>query len=73
MNEEFKTTTVKKWGHSFVLLVPKEIRKYLGIEHGDLVGFRKCGRLVVMKRIRGSEAMPLTESEARQETVAAGD
>lgn len=74
MAEEFEgTLRVRKWGNSYVLLLPKEFRNLLGIVHRDLIAFRKLGRNVVLKRISGADLIPVTEAEARRRVVGVGD
>jgi antitoxin component of MazEF toxin-antitoxin module len=65
MDSPLLVTHVRRWSDSYVLILPRAIREHLGLVAGDVVGLRKVGRLVMMKRIVPGEVMPLTEEEAR--------
>jgi antitoxin component of MazEF toxin-antitoxin module len=65
--EEFQgTVRVKKWGKSFVIVIPREVRDFFGVVHRDMLAYRKVGRLVCFRKISAAELLPVTEAEAKQ-------
>lgn len=70
MPEEFEgIVRVRKWGSSYVICLPKELREFLAVVHRDMLAYRKVGRHVVLKRITPSELLPLGEGEKRRPPV----
>ena len=67
MSEEFEgVVRARKWGDSIVIVVPPEIRDFFGLEHRDMLAYRKVGRLVCFRRIKAGELLPTTEEEAQR-------
>jgi antitoxin component of MazEF toxin-antitoxin module len=65
--EEFEgTVRVRKWGKSYVIVLPRELREFFGTVHRDLLAYRKVGRLVCLRKISVAELLPISEAEARQ-------
>ncbi len=64
MENNFTTTTVKKWGGTHVLILKPQIMHALGWVHRDVVGVRKVGRCLLLKRLVPGEVMPLSSQEA---------
>lgn len=66
MTEEFQgTVRARKWGHSMVIVLPRELREFLGVVHRDLIAYRKVGRYVLLRRIRAGELVPVGDEGAR--------
>jgi antitoxin component of MazEF toxin-antitoxin module len=63
---------VRKWGHSHVVTLSKEVRAALDVKAGDQVTFRKVGRMVYIAVIRAFQVAPVSEAEKRQARAAAG-
>lgn len=67
MSEEFEgVVRVRRWSKCFVIVLPREMREFFGIVHRDMLAYRKVGRLVVLRKIRAGELLPVSESEARE-------
>ena len=59
-------THCRRWGNSFVMLMPREVREELGLVHRDLIGLRKVGRRWVLVKITAAMVCPVSENEVRQ-------
>lgn len=68
----FRTSRVRKTGHSVVISLPLPIRKLLGAEIGDEIAFRKVGRVVVISVIRAYQVIQVSEEEKRKAVEAVG-
>ena len=67
MSEEFEgTVRIRKWGKSYVIVLPRELREFFGAVHRDMLAYRKVGRLVCLRRIGAGDLLPLTKEEAAQ-------
>jgi antitoxin component of MazEF toxin-antitoxin module len=66
------TKPVRKWGHSHVISLSREVREVLKIEKGDQITFRQIGRFVVLAVLRPYEIIPISEEERRLQRVALG-
>jgi hypothetical protein len=74
MAEEFEgVLRVRNWSHSWVIVLPRELREFFGVVHRDMLAYRKVGRLVVLRRIRAGELLPVTEAEAREAAAKVGE
>ena len=56
---------VRKWGHSMVVVLPPELKEFFHVMHRDLIGYRKVGRLVCLRRIGPGDLLPVTDKEAQ--------
>lgn len=63
---------VRKWGHSHVVTLPKEVRSALNLKDGDHVSFRKFGRFVFICALRAFQVAPITAEEKRAARAALG-
>lgn len=66
------TKPVRKWGHSHVVTLSKEVRQILGIKEGDQVTFRKVGRYVFIAVVHAFAVAPVSKEEIRQAREALG-
>jgi antitoxin component of MazEF toxin-antitoxin module len=66
------TKPVRKWGHSHVVTLSKEVRSALKIKAGDQVTFRKVGRYVFIALVNPFMVAPISEGELRQAREALG-
>ncbi len=67
MAEEFEgVLRVRNWSRSWVIVLPRELREFFGVVHRDMLAYRKVGRLVVLRRIRAGELLPMSKAEAEQ-------
>jgi len=66
------TKPVRKWGHGYVVSVPKEVREALSCGVGDQIAFRKVGRYVFIAVVRAFAVAPVSEEEKRQAHAAIG-
>lgn len=57
---------VRKWGHSHVVTLSKEVRSLLKIKLGDQVIFRKYGPYVFLGVVRGAVVAPMAKTELPQ-------
>ncbi len=69
MDELFYTTRIKKWGGSFVVVLPPGAVRVMGFIHRDIVGVRKVGPCLVIKRIAPGAVMPLSPDEIEAASV----
>lgn len=63
MDQEFYTSRLLLWGHSLVIVVPRALANNLGLVHRDVVGLRKIGRNLLLKRLVAGEVMPVSAAE----------
>jgi bifunctional DNA-binding transcriptional regulator/antitoxin component of YhaV-PrlF toxin-antitoxin module len=63
---------VRKFGHSHVVTLPKEVRSALGIKLGDQITFRKIGRYVFIAVVHAFAVAPVSKEEFRQAREALG-
>jgi len=63
---------IRKWGHSQVVSVSKEVREALNVQAGDHVVFRKLGRYVFILAVRASQLAPVTKQELAMAREALG-
>jgi antitoxin component of MazEF toxin-antitoxin module len=63
---------VRRWGHSHVVTLAKEVRTALALEDGDQVVFRKIGRYVFIAVARAYALAPVTKDEIRKAREALG-
>lgn len=63
---------VRKWGHSHVVTLSKEVRAVLGIKDGDQVTFRKVGRYVFIAVVHAFAVAPISKGELQQAREALG-
>jgi antitoxin component of MazEF toxin-antitoxin module len=63
---------VRRWGHSHVVTLSKEVRAVLGIKGGDQIAFRKIGRYVVIAVVNAFQVVPASEKERQQAREALG-
>jgi antitoxin component of MazEF toxin-antitoxin module len=54
---------IRKWGHSQVVTVSKEVREALKIQAGDHIVFRKIGRYVFILAAQAFQLAPVTKQE----------
>jgi antitoxin component of MazEF toxin-antitoxin module len=66
--ELFITTRVRLWGGSYVLVLPPQVVKVLGLVHRDVVGVRKIGKCLLVKQIKPGEVMPVSAEEVAAAT-----
>ena len=67
LSDEFEgVVRVRKWSKCFVIVLPREVREFFGVVHRDMLAYRKVGRLVVLRRIRADELLPVSKAEAEQ-------
>jgi antitoxin component of MazEF toxin-antitoxin module len=63
---------VRKWGHSYVVTLPKEVRSAMGVKAGDQITFRKIGRYFFIAVVHAFAVAPVTKEEMRQARAALG-
>jgi antitoxin component of MazEF toxin-antitoxin module len=63
---------IRKWGHSQVVTVSKEVRQALDVQAGDQIVFRKLGRYVFILAVRASLLAPVTKQEMALARAALG-
>ena len=63
---------IRKWGHSSVVSVPKEVRQALGVLPGDQIAFRKIGRYVFILAVNAFQLAPVTKEEMAMAREALG-
>jgi antitoxin component of MazEF toxin-antitoxin module len=63
---------VRKFGHSYVVTLSKEVRSALKIQLGDQVTFRKVGRYVFIAVVNAFAVAPISKEEFRQAREALG-
>jgi antitoxin component of MazEF toxin-antitoxin module len=63
---------IRKWGHSQVVTVSKEVREALNVQAGDQIVFRKVGRYVFILAVRASLLAPVTKQEIAMAREALG-
>ncbi|HKM81526.1 MAG TPA: hypothetical protein VJY15_11260 [Candidatus Acidoferrum sp.] len=61
---------VRKWGHSHVVTLSKEVRSLLKIKLGDQVTFRKYGPYVYLGAVRATVVAPIAKTEMPQADAA---
>lgn len=66
------TKPVRKYGHSHVVTLPKEVRSVLKIKQGDQITFRLIGRYVFIAVVRAFAVAPVSKEEFRQAREALG-
>jgi len=54
---------IRKWGHSQVVTVSKEVRQALCVQAGDQIVFRKIGRYVFILAVNAIQLAPVTKQE----------
>lgn len=54
---------IRKWGHSQVVTINKEVRAALNIKAGDQLAFRKIGRYVFILAVNAVQIAPVTKQE----------
>src|SRR6266851_1148168 len=54
---------IRKWGHSQVVTVGREVRQALNVKPGDLIAFRKIGRYVFILAVNAVQLAPVTKQE----------
>jgi antitoxin component of MazEF toxin-antitoxin module len=54
---------IRKWGHSQVVTVGREVRQALNVKPGDLIAFRKIGRYVFILAVNAIQLAPVTKQE----------
>jgi len=64
---------IRKWGHSTVISVSKEVRQALNVQPGDQIAFRKVGRYVFILAVKAFQIAPVTKQEMLQAREALGD
>ncbi len=69
MEEVFYTTRVKKWSGSWVVVLPPGVVRIFGFVHRDIVGVRKVGPCLVIKRLTPGAVMPLSAEELEAASV----
>lgn len=57
---------VRRWGHSHVVTLAKEVRTALKLEAGDQVVFRKIGRYVFIAVAKAFALAPVTKEEIQK-------
>jgi len=73
MDEFSGVLSVRRWGNSLVVVLPPELKDFFGVVHRDLLAYRKCGRMVVLRRIQPKQLVPLTESESQEAGIPVGN
>jgi bifunctional DNA-binding transcriptional regulator/antitoxin component of YhaV-PrlF toxin-antitoxin module len=74
MAEEFEgVLRVRNWSRSWVIVLPRELREFFGVVHRDMLAYRKVGRLIVLRRIRAGELLPVTDAEAKEAAGKVGE
>jgi antitoxin component of MazEF toxin-antitoxin module len=68
----FRTSRVRKTGHSVVVSLPVPIRNLLGCKVGDQIAFRRVGRVVVISVIRAYQVIQISDEEKRKAVEAVG-
>jgi antitoxin component of MazEF toxin-antitoxin module len=63
---------VRKWGHSHVVTLSKEVRSLLKIKLGDQVIFRRYGPYVYIGVLRAAVVAPIAKTELAQVHAALG-
>lgn len=63
---------IRKWGHSSVVTVSKEVRRALSVEPGDQIVFRKVGRYVFILAVNAGLLAPVTKEEMAMAREALG-
>jgi antitoxin component of MazEF toxin-antitoxin module len=63
---------VRRWGHSHVVTLSKEVRSVLKIQAGDQITFRKVGQVVLLAVVRAFSVAPVSEKEKQQAREALG-
>jgi len=63
---------VRRWGHSHVVTLAKEVRLALNLEPGDQVVFRKIGRYVFIAVAKAFVLAPVTKAEIQKAREALG-
>jgi len=67
------TKPVRKYSHSHIVTLSREVRDVLGVKAGDVLAFRKVGRYVFISVVRAFQVAPVTVEEKRQAHAAIGD
>lgn len=62
---------VRKWGNSYVLVLPPEIKEFFAVVPRDMIAYRKVGRVVVLRRICHGDLLPMTPGEKRYRVLSA--
>lgn len=68
----FFNRPVVKHGDSYVITLPKPLRKLIGCDVGDEISFRKVGRVVVISVLRAFQVIQVSEEEKRKAVEAVG-
>jgi antitoxin component of MazEF toxin-antitoxin module len=63
---------IRRWGHSRVVSVSKEVRAALKVEAGDQIVFRKVGRYVFILAAKAFQIAPVTKEEIQLARAALG-
>lgn len=63
---------VRKWGKSTVMCIPAELRDFFAVVHRDLIAYRQVGRVIVLRRIRHGELVPLPGDKEQRERSGVG-
>lgn len=61
---------VRKYGHSFCVVMPREVREALGAEVNDQISFRKVGRYVFIAVVRACSVLPVSAAELKEARAA---
>jgi hypothetical protein len=56
---------LRKYGHSHVVTLTKEVRSALNVKDGDQITFRKLGRYVFLAVLRAYAVAPVSAEEKR--------
>ncbi len=54
---------IRKYGHSQVVTMDKEVRQALNVKPGDKIAFRKIGRYVFILAVNAIQIAPVTKQE----------
>jgi len=54
---------IRRWGHSRIVTLSKEVREALKVEAGDQIVFRKVGRYVFILAAKAFQIAPVTNKE----------
>jgi len=61
---------IRRWGHSRIVTLSKEVREALKVDAGDQIVFRKVGRYVFILAAKAFQIAPVTSKEMAQARTA---